>query len=167
MVHTQALQAGLQPPHKFVSRAIRNLRCQPHFSSSARHYLADPRLALAIPVCIRRVQIIDAEINRSIQSLERLIFVLVHKEAAAASKCQNRNFGASSSQSPRRKRAHNRRRSPRVVFQERQTCASCSPQSNSLQKVSARELFAHGLFLDEPKPRWHSASYEFSSTRRE
>src|SRR2546426_12641735 len=37
----------------------------------------------------------------------------------------------------------------RNILQNRQTRASRSPQTNSLKKVSPRELFAHGLLRDE------------------
>src|ERR1700730_930919 len=167
MVHPQPLQAAFQPPQEFDSRAIRNFGCEPHFLAARGHHLADARLALAISVCIRRVQISNAKINRSTQRGQRLIFVVVHEEAAAASECQNRDFGASSPQSPRRKRIHHGRLGGGHVLQQRQTRASRGPQTNSLKKFSARELFAHGLLLlDELKPHWHSVSYEFNSTRR-
>src|SRR5438132_10493625 len=166
MVHPQPLEAALQPPQESVSRAIGNFGCEPHFLTAGRHHLADSQLAFAISVCIRRVQISNATINRSIECLQRSIFVLVHEEAAAASECQNRNFGAGSSQSPRRKRIHHRRFGRCNVLQKGQTRPSRGPQTNSLKKVSPRELFAHGLLLDKPEPRWHAAFHEFSSNLR-
>ena len=78
VVHPQALEAAFQPPQEFVSGAIRNFGGQPHFLSARRHYLADARLALAISIGIRRIQIGNAKINRAIKRRQRLVFLLVH-----------------------------------------------------------------------------------------
>src|SRR5438034_2978532 len=96
MVCPEPFQASLQAPQKLVAGTIGDLRCQPDFLATRRHYLADASFAFAISVGICCVQISDAQIDCVIEDRHRAPFVLVHEEAAAAAESKNRNLGAGS-----------------------------------------------------------------------
>ena len=97
MIGLQAFEAGFEAAQEFITRAIGNLRGQPDIFAACGHYAADAGFALAIAVCVSRVEIRDAKINRAIEDRCRVVYVLVHQEATAAAECEDRDFRTRSS----------------------------------------------------------------------
>ena len=97
VIGLQALEAGFEAAQKCVARAVGNFRGEPDIFAARRHDAADAGFALAVSVGIGGVEIGDAEIDGAIED-GGAVFVLIHKEAAAAAEGEDGNFGAGSSE---------------------------------------------------------------------
>ena len=137
MVGLEAFQAAFEPPQEVIAAAVGNLGGKKHFLAPRRHHLADPCLALAVPVGVGRVEISDAKVESAVEGFERLLFLRVHQKPAAAAEGQDRDAGPGAAENAVRQRAG---RTLRHASQERNSCAA---GRKPLQKLSARKIFVH------------------------
>jgi hypothetical protein len=92
VIGAQSSKAQLDFTPGLVCFSPWDLGCENDLFTSGRHYLADPLLALAVAIRMRRVDVPDAHGYCLLQCLQGLVFLLIHQEAAARSEPKNRDF---------------------------------------------------------------------------
>src|SRR5260221_200940 len=94
VVGLEPLEAGLHFPQGLLARAraAGDLRGEKHLLAARRHHAADPRLALAVAVVDRGVEVVDPQPDGPLQDRRGLLGG-VHEESAPAAHGEDRDRG--------------------------------------------------------------------------
>src|SRR6266496_1223156 len=98
----QPLQAPFENPLRIISIPRVDLRGQKDLLAAVLHDLSHPRLALPVAVTVRRVEIMNTQLERQVDRGNRLLLALIRQKSTSASQRQNGDLDSGPAQNASR-----------------------------------------------------------------
>jgi hypothetical protein len=97
----ETFQAEFDLASSLIGGAAGDFSCEDDFLAACGHNFADAFFAAAIAIGMGGIDVTNAEVDCTIERLERFIFVHVHQKAAAGAEAENWDGDASAAERPR------------------------------------------------------------------